>query len=68
MNFIDTHSHIDGTEFDADRDEMVARAREAGVSRIFVPAIDLPSVDSVLAVAGVIQDMRSPWWDCIRKR
>lgn len=52
MNFIDTHSHIDGTEFDADRDEMVARAREAGVSRIFVPAIDLPSVDSVLAVAG----------------
>lgn len=51
MNFIDTHAHIDGTEFDADRDAVVARAREAGVSRIFVPAIDLLSVTSVLAVA-----------------
>jgi len=32
--FIDSHAHIDGTEFDADRDEVVARAREAGVAAI----------------------------------
>ncbi len=50
MNCIDTHSHLDGAEFDADRDEVVARARAAGVSRVFVPAIDLPSVTAVLAV------------------
>lgn len=50
MRFIDTHTHLDGVEFDADRDEVVARAREAGVSRVFVPAIDLPSVHGVLAV------------------
>lgn len=49
MNFIDTHAHLDGVEFDADRDEVVARARAAGVSKVFVPAIDLPSVDSVLS-------------------
>lgn len=29
--FIDSHAHIDGPEFDADRDEVVARARRAGV-------------------------------------
>jgi TatD DNase family protein len=32
--FVDSHAHIDGTEFDADRDEVVARAREAGVVAI----------------------------------
>jgi TatD DNase family protein len=32
--FIDSHAHIDGEEFDADRDEVVTRAREAGVRAI----------------------------------
>jgi len=32
--FIDSHAHIDGKEFDADRDEVIARARAAGVSKI----------------------------------
>ncbi len=49
VTFIDTHSHLDGAEFDADRDETVARAKAAGVSKVFVPAIDLPSVGTVLA-------------------
>ncbi len=48
VTFIDTHSHLDGAEFDADRDETVARAKAAGVSKVFVPAIDLPSVTTVL--------------------
>lgn len=48
MNFIDTHAHLDGEEFAEDRDEVMARAREAGVSHVFVPAIDLKSVGSVL--------------------
>jgi TatD DNase family protein len=29
--FVDSHAHIDGEAFDADRDEVVARARAAGV-------------------------------------
>jgi TatD DNase family protein len=32
MQFIDSHCHIDGPEFDADRAEVIARAREAGVT------------------------------------
>lgn len=30
--FIDSHCHIDGEQFDEDRDEVVARARDAGVA------------------------------------
>lgn len=51
IQFIDTHTHLDGTEFDADRDEVMERARAAGVSKVFLPAIDLKSVESVLAVS-----------------
>ena len=47
---IDTHTHMDGTEFDEDRDQAVERARQAGVSRLFLPAINLASIDTVLAM------------------
>ena len=50
MKHIDTHTHIDGTEFDADRAEVISRAKAAGVTKMFVPAIDLKSVDTVLRV------------------
>src|SRR5687768_9030071 len=30
--FVDSHCHIDGAEFDVDRTEVIARAREAGVT------------------------------------
>ena len=34
--FIDSHCHIDGPEYDADREEVIARAREAGVATMLV--------------------------------
>ena len=40
---VDTHCHLDDGEFDRDRDEVIARAREAGVHRQIVPAIDAAS-------------------------
>lgn len=52
MYFIDTHAHLDGHEFDDDRDDVIARAKDAGVGRVFIPAIDLPSVDTVLAACS----------------
>jgi len=36
MNFIDSHCHIDGEAFDADRDEVVKRAKDAGVRAMLV--------------------------------
>jgi TatD DNase family protein len=32
--FVDSHTHIDGPEFDADRQEVIQRARDAGLSAI----------------------------------
>jgi TatD DNase family protein len=29
--FVDSHAHLDGEQFDSDREEVIARAREAGV-------------------------------------
>ncbi len=37
---IDTHSHIYDEAFDADRKEVIERARAEGVERIILPAID----------------------------
>jgi len=37
---VDSHSHLDVAEFDADRDEVVKRARAAGVLQQVIPAID----------------------------
>jgi TatD DNase family protein len=36
MKFVDSHCHIDGEAFDADRDEVVRRAHEAGVAAMLV--------------------------------
>lgn len=48
---IDTHTHFDAEEFDEDRAEAFARAREAGVGKVFLPAIDVKTTHAVLALA-----------------
>jgi TatD DNase family protein len=40
MILTDTHTHLYSDEFAADRDAMMQRAFNAGVSRLFVPSID----------------------------
>ncbi len=40
MTITDTHTHLYSEAFDEDRDEMIKRALDAGVSRFFIPAID----------------------------
>ena len=50
MQYIDTHTHIDGPEFADDRAETIDRAKAAGVCRMLVPAIDLKSLGTVLDV------------------
>ncbi|MBN8480843.1 MAG: TatD family hydrolase [Xanthomonadales bacterium] len=38
-DLVDSHSHLDAAEFDADRTAVVARARACGVRRQIIPAI-----------------------------
>ncbi|HEX9116740.1 MAG TPA: TatD family hydrolase, partial [Anaerolineae bacterium] len=48
---IDTHCHLDQPQFDDDREQVLARAADAGVARILNPATDLVSCRKVLALA-----------------
>lgn len=48
---IDTHTHLDAEEFEEDRAEAFARAREAGVGKVFLPAIDVKTTHAVLALS-----------------
>jgi TatD DNase family protein len=48
---IDSHCHLDFPDFDQDRDEVLARATEAGVTAIVNPGTDLESSRRALALA-----------------
>ena len=60
IEFIDTHCHLDGKEFDDDREEVMQRAREAGCKAIFLPAIDLPSSERILQLCQQHPDFLFP--------
>lgn len=51
MKIIDTHTHLDGEEFDEDRSEVMMRAKEAGVGMVFLPAIDVKTSEAVLKLS-----------------
>ena len=51
---IDTHAHLDLAEFDADRDAVLARAREAGIEAIVCSAIGAASSEAVVRLAGSV--------------
>lgn len=51
IKIIDTHTHLDAEEFDEDRAEAFARAREAGVGKVFLPAIDVKTTKAVLSLS-----------------
>ena len=47
---LDTHCHIDEEAFAADREEVIARQRAAGVEAMIVPGVNVASIDTVLEV------------------
>lgn len=79
MKFVDTHCHLDGEEFAEDLEQVVTRAREAGVAKVFIPAINLKSVDSVLATCRRFpgyacpmiglhpEDVKADWQDVLSR-
>lgn len=81
MIFVDSHCHIDGPEFDADRDEVVQRALEAGVKYMLNVATGDPTTgdlergvavankyDSVYGAVGVHPHDAKLYTDDIEQR
>ena len=60
LQYIDTHCHLDGEEFREDLDAVVQRAREAGCTAVFLPAIDVKSCDTVLQLCRQYPDFCYP--------
>jgi hydrolase, TatD family len=60
VEWIDTHCHLDGEEFDADRETVMQRAREVGVGKVFLPAIDLPTSQRILQLCQQYPDYLYP--------
>jgi TatD DNase family protein len=50
--FTDTHCHLDFNKFDQDREAVLQRALDAGVSRILLPALDWDSSQAVVQLAA----------------
>lgn len=56
MNYIDSHTHIDGEEFSEDLDIVIQRAKDAGAVKLFVPGINMDSIKSVRRVCDTYPD------------
>ncbi|HET6991634.1 MAG TPA: TatD family hydrolase [Bacteroidia bacterium] len=51
MILTDTHAHLYAEQFSEDREEMLKRAFDSGVKRIFLPAIDTETHQQLIALA-----------------
>jgi TatD DNase family protein len=49
--FVDTHAHLYHTQFDGDREAMLQRAADAGVTKLFLPNVDHDSIEAMHALA-----------------
>lgn len=56
MTLIDTHTHLYLPEFDADRDEAVSRALEAGITTMILPNVDLGTIAPMKSLAARYPD------------
>lgn len=60
VNIVDTHTHLDAEEFDEDRAEAFARAKAAGIGKLFLPAIDVKTTLAVLDLSRQYPDYAYP--------
>ena len=57
MRFLDTHAHLDAAEFDADRDDVILRARQAGIEGVICPGITADSSRAAVRLAETEEDV-----------
>lgn len=58
--FVDTHAHLYHERFSDDREAMLSRALEAGVTRLFLPNIDAGSIAAMHALVAAHPDRCFP--------
>lgn len=56
MTITDTHTHLYSEAFDEDREAMIQRALDAGVSRFFIPAIDSTYADAMFSLENAFPE------------
>lgn len=76
--FIDAHSHVHVNNFDADREQVIARAQDAGISKIIEVGFDSEGIfkalalakkhDWIFATAGIHPHLASEWNDNIASK
>ena len=49
---IDTHCHLDAAEFNLDRDFVISKALQQGVSKILIPSVARQNFDAVIALCN----------------
>jgi TatD DNase family protein len=52
LSLVDSHAHLDDAQFDADRDQMLQRAREAGVTAVLAVGCNIQALDGPAALAS----------------
>lgn len=52
MKLIDTHTHLYLKEFEKDFDQVLQRARKAGIEKFYLPCIDSEVIDDMLKLEG----------------
>jgi len=57
LELFDTHAHLHVPEFDGDRAEMMARARQAGVTRMLTIGTEVPTSRAAIALAEAEPDV-----------
>jgi TatD DNase family protein len=83
LELIDSHAHLDGPDFDGDRDEVLARARAAGVHKMICvgSGADLATAERAVALAerepdiwatvGIhphdVARMEPGWWQALEQ-
>lgn len=60
MKLVDSHSHLFLEEFTDDLTQVIVRAREAGVTHIFMPNIDSTTIEPMLRVCSEYKDYCFP--------
>ena len=57
MEFIDTHAHLYASTFTEDIEQVIKRSRDKGICKIYMPNLNIDTIDSMLALEAQYPDL-----------